>query len=172
MKIKIVVFAIIIVLTSFSVVAQDVPADLQAKLMLKIISMDRNFDRFGEPIKIGASTDTIIKELNGITSLKIKGKDFSAEKINTLDDIAKYKVIYVGKNWASNYTAAGDKAAANQALMFCESEDGVLSGGGAVSFKVVDGKPKIVVNLEKAKKMGTDFPANFLQVTMVVGSLQ
>jgi len=172
MKIKVAFFVMLIMVISISIQAQDVPINLQAKLILKILSMDRNFDRYGEPIKIGSSLDAMTSELNGVTSMKIKGKDFSTEKITTLDDISKYKVIYVGKNWANNYEAASKMAIANQAIMFCETEDGVLGGGGAVSFKVVNGKPKIVVNLEKAKQMGTDFPANFLQVTMVVGSIQ
>ena len=151
---------------------QDVPANLQVKLMLKILSMDRNFDRFGDPIKIGTSSDELFKELDAIKgTLQVKAKDFVPEKMTSTADVANYKVIYVGKNWSSNYSDAAAKAAAAQCLMFCEAEEGVLTGGGAVSFKVVDGKPKIVVNLENSKKQGTDFPANFLKVTVVVGGL-
>jgi hypothetical protein len=163
---------VLVVLSPSYLSAQDVPLDLQVKLILKIVSMDRNFDRFGDPIKIGVSGDDMIKELKAIKGkLTIKGKEFLVEKMTSPEDVANFKVIYVGKNWADNYSAAAAKAAENQSLMFCQSEDGVMSGGGAVSFKVVDGKPKIVVNLENAKKQGTDFPAGFLKITLVVGGV-
>jgi hypothetical protein len=171
MRSKLVLLLLAITLITAYAIAQDVPANLQAKLMLKILSMDRNFNRFGDPVKIGTSSDEFAKELNAMPGLKVKGKSFKAEKMNSLDDIDKYRVIYVGKNWASNYSAIESKAVASKTLVFCETEDGVLSGGGSVSFKVVEGKPKIVVNLENAKKQGTDFPADFLKITVVVGSI-
>ncbi len=172
MRNKCVLFMIALAIISAPMIAQDVPLELQTKLMLKIVSMDRNFDRFGNPIKIGTSSDEIFKELSTIKgSLKVKGNDFLVEKINSPADIAKFKVAYIGKNWSGNYNAAAAAAAANQCLMFCEVEEGVTTGGGAVSFKVVEGKPKIVINLENAKKQGTDFPAGFLKITVVVGGL-
>jgi hypothetical protein len=88
------------------------------------------------------------------------------------EDIAKYKVIYIGKDWAGNYTAASEKAVENQCLMFCETEAGVMRGGGAISFKVVAERPKIVVNLKNSRNQGTEFPAIFLKSTVVVGGLE
>ncbi len=172
MKNKLWLFVVLAAAMGVYGLAQDVPFDLQAKLMLKILSMDRNLDRYGDPIKIGCSDDAFLSEIGGISGVTIKGKTFKVEKINTLNDIGRYKVIYVGKNWSNNYTAAAAEAVKNKCLVFTQSEDGVLSGGGAVSFKVMDGKPKIVVNLENARNQGTDFPANFLSITMVVGGLQ
>jgi len=174
MKNKIILSFIVLLLIGFAgnAYADDVPQDLQVKLMLKILSMDRNFARFGEPLKIGVSSDTYLKELKAVEGkLKVKDKDFVAEKMASPDDIAKYKVVYVGKDWAANYSAAAAKATSNKSLMFCETEEGVLSGGGAISFKVVDNKPKIVINLNNVKDQGTDFPAGFLKITVVVGSM-
>jgi len=152
--------------------AGDVPFDVQTKLMLKIISMDRNFERFGTPVKIGCSSDECMKELNVLkASMKISGKDFLVEKIASPADVDKYKVVYIGKNMAGSLGAIASKAAANSCLVFSETEEGVTSGGASVSFKVVDASPKIIVNLDNAKKQGTDFPANFLKVTVVVGGL-
>jgi hypothetical protein len=164
--------AALAIISPYYLQSQDVPLELQVKLILKIVSMDRNFDRFGDPIKIGVSGDDMKKELEAIKGkLTIKGKEFLVEKMASPGDVANYKVIYVGKNWTDNYSAASAKAAENQCLMFCQAVDGVMSGGGAVSFKVVEGKPKIVVNLENAKKQGTDFPAGFLKITLVVGGV-
>lgn len=169
-RLVLVVIALLVLGTFIS--AQDVPINLQVKLMLKILSMDRNFSRFGDPIKIGTSSDEFLKELTAIKGkLKVKGKDFIAEKIDTVANAANYKVLYMGTNWAANYKAVSEIASENQCLVFCQEEAGVTQGGGAVSFKVVDGKPKIVVNVVNAKSQGTDFPAGFLKITVVVGGL-
>jgi hypothetical protein len=164
-------FIIMVALFSVLAFSQEVPMDLQAKLMLKILSMDRNFNRFGDPVKIGVSSDEFILVLKDM-GLTLKGKEYVVEKLNTLDDIANYKVIYLGKNWEGQYAAASEQAAANECLVFCETEEGVLNGGGSVSFKVVETSPKIVVNIENARKQGSDFPAVFLKTTVVVGGLK
>ncbi|UCH93835.1 MAG: YfiR family protein [Candidatus Aminicenantes bacterium] len=173
MRNKLIVFVIALVILSVYGAAQEVPLNLQVKLMLKIISMDRNFTRFGDPIKIGVSSDEFLKELNAIKGkLTIKGKNFVAEKMASPDKVPDYRVIYMGTNWSRSYLTASAKAAESKCLVFCQAEEGVTKGGGAVSFKVVDGRPKIVVNVGNAKKQGTDFPAGFLKITVVVGGLR
>ncbi|MCP4157482.1 MAG: YfiR family protein [bacterium] len=169
-----IVFILTIVFLSGSIIyAQAVPAKLQVKLILKIVSMDRNFGRFGDPVKIGVSSDAVFSEFKANEGkVKVKGKDFIIEKMASLDDITNYKVAYVDKNWSNNYSAAAEKATANKTLIFCNEEDFVVAGGGAISFKVVSGKPKIVINLKNVKDQGTDFPANFLKITVVVGGLK
>lgn len=173
MRNKLILLLIALFVLSFQAYSQDVPKKFQVKLMLKILSMDRNFARFGDPIKIGSSNDEFLSELKKEQGkLKIKQKDFTVEKMSSPDDIANYKVVYVGKEWEANYSAASAKAGASKALMFCETEAAVMNGGGAISFKVVGGKPKIVLNLGNVKAQGTEFPAGFLKITVVVGSMQ
>lgn len=171
MKNKIVFMVLVLFMFSSMAIAQAVPASAQVKLMLKIASMDRNFGRFGDPVKIGVTSDTMLGEFKPLASLKLKGKPFVVEKMNSLDDIANYKLVYIDANWKNNYAAAAEKAAGNQTLIFAGDPDYVESGGGSVSFKVVGGKAKIVLNVGNAKKQGSDFPANFLKVTVVVGGL-
>jgi hypothetical protein len=173
MKKKVILLVIILVLVSAYMIARDVPLNLQARLMLKVLSMDRNFSRYGDPIKIGVSSDKFLNELAACRgTLQVKGKKFAPEKMGSLDDIAKYKVIYIGEEWANSYTAASEKAAENKCLMFCETDSGVMRGGGAISFKVVEEKAKIVVNLKNSRNQGTEFPAIFLKNTVVVGGLE
>lgn len=171
MRCHFIFFVIVLMLFGPYIMAQDVPLNLQAKLILKILSMDRNFSRFGNPIKIGSSSKELLLELETLKGkLKVKGKDFVAVKISSPDDIANFKVAYIGQNWTGNYNTIFTKAIENQCLIFCQTEDGVLSGGGAVSFKVVIGKPKIVINLKNAKKQGTDFPEELLKISELVGN--
>lgn len=172
MRNKLVLFVIALLAVGTILSAQDVPINVQVKLILKILSMDRNFSRFGDPIKIGTSSDEFMEELTAIKGkLKVKGKDFIVEKIDAVADVAKYKVVYLGKNWVANYKAVSEIASENQCLVFCQEAAGVREGGGAVSFIVVDEKPKIVVNVVNAKNQGTDFPAGFLKITLVEGGL-
>jgi hypothetical protein len=173
MKKRLILLVIVLMMVSIYTIAQDVPLNLQAKLMLKVLSMDRNFSRYGDPIKIGVSSDEFLNELAVCReTLQVKGKEFIPEKMASLDDIAKYKVIHIGKNWDHIYSQASIWAAENKCLMFCETESGVINGGGAISFKVVGGKPKIVVNLKNSRNQGTEFPEIFLKNTVVVGGLK
>ena len=173
MKNKLILLVIVLMIVSIHIIAQDVPLNLQARLMLKVLSVDRNFSRYGDPIKIGVSSDEFLNELTACKgAFQVKGKEIVPEKMISLDDINKYKVIYIGKNWAHIYAQASMWAAENKCLMFCETESGVLHGGGAISFKVVEEKPKIVVNLKNSRNQGTEFPAIFLKNTVVVGGLK
>jgi len=173
MKKKAILLVTALMVLSAYMIAQDVPLNLQAKLLLKVLSMDRNFSRYGDPIKIGVSSDKFLNELVTLRgSLQVKEKEFVPEKMGSLDDIAKYKVIYIGEEWAGSYTLASEKAAENKCLMFCETESGVMNGGAAISFKVVEDKAKIVVNLKNSRNQGTEFPAVFLKSTVVVGGLE
>lgn len=172
MKKRLILLVIVLMMVSIYIIAQDVPLNLQVRLMLKVLSMDRNFSRYGDPIKIGVSSDEFFDELAACRGmLQVNGKEFLPEKMASLDDIANYKVIYIGKDWTGNYTAASEKAVENKCLMFCETESGVKRGGGAISFKVVGEKPKIVVNLKNSRSQGTEFPTIFLKNTVVVGGL-
>lgn len=172
MRKVLILVSLALLLFSAMVHAQAVPLDLQVTLILKIVSMDRNFDRFGNPIKIGVSSDAVLAQFKAQEGkMKVKANDFVVEKMSSLDDIAKYKVVYVDSNWSSNYGPVTEKANGNQTLVFCAEEEYVATGGASVSFKVVGGKPKIVINIQNAKNQGSDFPANFLQITYVVGGV-
>jgi len=149
----------------------EVPMETQTELILKIISMDRNFSRFGDPVKIGTSSQKLLQVLSTNRGRKIKDKSFVVGKLKSLNDINNYRVIYIGKNWAKDYEAASAIAEKNQALVFCETEDGVMGGGGAVSFRVVGNKAKIVINLKNARKQGSDFPLGFLKGVVVIDQM-
>lgn len=169
--------SILLLIPLFLLVARaypvDVPISLQIKLMFKICSMDRNFSRFGNPIKIGVTSDEFLNEFNAVKGkLKIKGSDFEVTKMSSPDDVENCKIVYLGKNWAGNYPSVAKKAAVSKTLVFCQTEEGVDNGGAAISFKVIDKKPRIIVNLGNAKDQGTDFPAGFLKITVLVGNLK
>lgn len=165
---KIIIITIFLLFIGGSIYSQDVPAKLQVRLVLKILSMDNNIDRFGGTIKIGVSSDLFLNAFKSASDMKVKGKSFTVAMMSSPADIGKFNVIYVDENWSGNYGTAAQKAAASKTLMFAGEESGVKGNLGAVAFKVIDGKPKILVNIDNAKKQGSEFPANFLKMAVLV----
>ncbi len=165
---KILFIALILILTAGIVYSQDVPAALQVRLILKILSMDNNIERFGGTIKIGVTSDAVLSAFQGASDMKVSGKSFSVSVMGSPGDIGGYGVIYIDKNWGGNYGVCAQKAAASKALMFVNDEDAIKDNLGAVTFKVIDGKPKILLNVDNAKKQGSEFPVNFLKMAQLV----
>jgi hypothetical protein len=151
--------------------SQSVQKDIQAQLMLKIVGLDRNVGRFGDPVKFGVTSDAMLRALKRFSKRTIKGKAFSVQKMNTLDDISSYDVLYIDKNWKANYKTACEMAIKKKAIMFCASAQAVEIGEAGAAFKMVLGKPKIVLNLEVLKKQASDFPSGLLQLATVFGSM-
>ncbi len=165
---KLVFVSILLAVFTTNIFSQNVPAKLQVRLVLKILSMDMNKDRFGEPIKIGVSSDSILNAFKGASEMKVKGTSFKVSKMSSPGDIKKYGVIYVDKNWSSKYGEAARKAAGRKVLMFCNDVGGIKGGNGAIAFKVIEGKPKIMVNIGNIKKQGSEFPVNFFKMAVIV----
>ena len=165
---RILTITLVLLFMAGSLFSQDVPAMLQVRLILKILSMDNNIDRFGGTIKIGVSSDLILNAFKSASDMKVKGKAFTVSKMASPGEIGNFGVVYVDSNWSGNYGAAASKAVSSKALMFCNDESGIKSNLGAIAFKVIDGKPKIMVNIDNAKKQGSDFPANFLKMAVLV----
>jgi len=168
MKRKLFIAIALLLMMTGSIYSQDVPAMLQVRLILKILSMDNNIERFGGTIKIGVSSDAALSAFQGASDMKVSAKSFSVSMMSSPADIGQYGVVYIDKNWAGNYSACAQKAAASKALMICNEEEAIQGNLGAVAFKVVDGKPKIFINIDNAKKQGSDFPANFLKMAVLV----
>ena len=91
--------------------------------------------------------------------------------MSSIEDIEKFHIIYVDKNWKEDYKTACDKAIEKKILMFSADDDAVERGEAGIAFKTVLGTTKIVINLEVVRKQGSDFAAGFLQLAHVVGNL-
>jgi uncharacterized protein DUF4154 len=164
----IVFFAILCKGVMFS---QFVAEDAQAKLMLKIILYDRNFSRFGDVVKIGVSSKTMLKVLNRYKDKTIRGKTLEIGLMQSADDVEKYGVIYIDRNWKNRYDACKAKAKEKKVLMFCGSYKAVEKDQAGIAFRIIQNKIKIVLNLKVVKDMGTDFPSDLLKLSLVVGNL-
>ena len=168
MKNKIVLF-VVIFLFLLPFAFSEVPVALQTKLALKILTFDKNFSRYQDPIKIGVTSDELFngfKSLEG--TIKVKGRYFTVVKIDSPSKIGGISVLYVGNNWKSNYKKVSSAVKGKNILVFAEDEECVKKGVAGVGFKVVGGKPKILINIDAAKSQGTEFPATLLKIAFIV----
>ncbi len=148
--------------------SKQISIETQSKLLVKIITYDKAIDRYGEPIIIGVSSFKMKKALN-MLHIKIKGKKFIVKKMNSTEDIKKYKVVYIDYNWQDKYEKIGKIIKKHPCLIFCNDSDLVEAGVGAVSFKTIKDRAKIIVNLGNAKSQGARFVPAFLRITIIIG---
>jgi hypothetical protein len=151
--------------------SQYASEDAQAKMILKILPYDRNFNRFGDTVKIGVSSKHMLKALREQKKDTLRGKKLVVEMLNSLEDIPNYSVIHIGRNWSKNYEAACAKATEKKILMFCGSYQAVEKNQAAIAFRILQRNVKIVLNLKVSKDQGTEFPSNLLKLSIVVGNL-
>ncbi len=163
-------FLVAFVLVCFSFISfSQIPVELQVLLALKILTFDKNFSRFGNPIKIAVTSDEILNSFKAIEgTIKVKGRNFKAEKISSPSEISNYNVLFIGKNWKSKYAEAGAKAEEAKVIAFGEEEECVKSGAAGVGFKVVEGKPKIIINITSSKAQGSEFPTTLLKMAILI----
>lgn len=147
----------------------QVPVDLQAAIALKIISYDSNIGRFGASIEIGVSSQELLDGFKKVieTQPSVKDKKLSVSLMSSPADAAKFKVVFIGSNWSDKYTAVGTTATGKKILAMSSNED-ALKNGIAVSFKLADGKPKIVLSKSAVKNQGSSFSADLLSLSELV----
>jgi len=170
-KFSLIFIVLLLVVGKGIVYSQYVAEDAQVKLMLKILLYDRNFSRFGDPIKIGVSSKNMLRAMNKQSATLVRGKKFEAELMNSVEDIPKYKVIFVDRNWSKDFEAANAKATENKILMFCGSYNAVENNLAGIAFRILQKKIKIVLNLKVVKDQGSNFPSDFLKLSIVVGNI-
>lgn len=138
-------------------------------ILLKIISMDKNIDRLENPIKIGVTAKKIYEQLSALQGkMKINGRHFFVKRINSFKSAEGYKIIYICKNSSINRRPVIKKLARNGCFVFCEDEQNILFGEAAVLVKIIDRKPKVVINLDNVENQGADFPEEELYNLIII----
>jgi hypothetical protein len=170
MKKKLLIFLFILFnICTASIFSQTVHETIQAQLILKIITFDRNFQRFSDPIKIGITSKKLLKAMQKHSDITVKGKFIKIEELENPDNIPQYNIIYIDRGWEDQYGQIAAKASENKILVFCSSFQAVEKGYGGISFRAYQGKPKIVINLTAVREQGSNFPADLLKISFLVG---
>lgn len=148
--------------------SQTVSMKYQTQLILKILQFDRNHARFGNPITIGASSEEIVDAFKDLGSKsKLGSIPVSVEKMGSVADVGKYKIVYIDDNWSDSYANIAETAKANQILVISRKEDSLKPCGG-ISFRRVLNKPKILIHNGNLTAQGTKFPGNVMRIAIVI----
>ncbi|MCP5106854.1 MAG: hypothetical protein GY950_25950 [bacterium] len=149
--------------------AKQSEAETWSLILLKIISMDRNLQRFGNPIKIGVNSDKIFHQLKRCEKkYKINGITFKTGKFNSIETASQFNIIHITNKWKRNRFSAIETLAENGCFIFCEDETSILCGYAAVLFKVGNKYPHVAINLDNSADQGADFPEDLLDAIVIV----
>jgi hypothetical protein len=166
-----------------------VPLDLQAKLLLKILTFDRNLEkRADSAVVVGIvynpeDTDSkkvkseFSKALGKYSDKKVKGLPVSqiglkySSWANLLNNIRSYNVsvLYVTSGNSDNLEEILKASRADSVL----TVTGVLKyveEGVSIGIGLKENKPQIMVNLSSAEAEGTDFSSQLLRLAKVIES--
>ncbi|WP_234996070.1 YfiR family protein [Pseudobacteriovorax antillogorgiicola] len=159
--------------------AADVPPKFQGVLTAKVLKYDRNLeDRVKQTIVIGFVFSSKNEESRShennffepfstiLEKQKIKNMEVEVKKIDLASqDLAKVledkKIsnVYISKGIEEQVLASLEKLPNKRVLSFA----GIRSMGICVSYELIQGKPKIFVNMDASKKAGAEFDARFLR---------
>lgn len=162
----------------------QVPYSVQADLIAKVASFDRNFDgRAGSRALIlivqtpndsesAAAAQELKTALSRVPSVGDRPHD---EQIVTFSNASALSELVKGRKSAIVYLAPGfDKelpairnAFSNVSVLTVGATPSYVEGGIVLGFDLVSGRPKLLVNLSQAKKQSIDFPASVLRLMKV-----
>ena len=171
-RVAITIVVILMAIGNGMLYSQRVNEDAQAQLILKLIRYDRNFGRYGDPIKIGVTNKSVFNAFKRYSKDTVKGKGIIVEMLKSVDEIPDFHVIYVGRSLRKDLDAVCAKAIEKKILMFSSSYGVVEKSQAAVAFRMIGKQAKIVLNVKTAKEQGADFPADLLRLTVLVGNLK
>jgi hypothetical protein len=161
-----------------------VPADIQATLLAKLERYDRSFPaRAGELARVllvvkpgntksGLAAEEMKSALGRLSTIGgLPHKEFiydynGAEGLAARCRAERVAVVYLTPGFESEVRAVGAALASIDLLSLAASADYVPQGV-VLGFELEAGAPKILFNLEQARKQHVDFPAEVLHLMKV-----
>lgn len=164
----------------------SVPLALQAKLSVKVAAYDRNMSaRAGNLAKIlilensnSASSAAAAKLERGLAALpgvgpipmQVRVQQFqSASQVADTCHSERISIIYITPGMGPEVAPLAAALDGISVLSVSAVAD-YGAKGAVVGFDLVDGRPKILVNLGQAKKQHVQLQSNFLKLTKIVGT--
>jgi hypothetical protein len=162
----------------------QVPFSVQAGLIAKVANFDRNFAaRAGNRALVlimvmpnDAESAGAAQELKSSLSRVPTVGDLPHEEqiVNYTNAAAladmvrarKASIVYVGPGFGKELTNIRT-ALSKVSVLTVGSMPDYVSSGIVLSFDLVSGRPKLLVNLEQARKQNVDFPASVLRLMKV-----
>jgi hypothetical protein len=178
--------ALLLLVGTRSVLAESVmvPAELQAELLSKLISYDRNF-----PARAASGTAVVLLVVKSnsksglaatamksvLAEIKLLGGLPHRETIVQFEspaDLAKLckkeraAVVYITPGFDDDIDALRSALTGVDVLSVGASAD-YVARGVVLGFEVVSGKPRLVLNLNQAKQQNVNFKADVLRLMRV-----
>lgn len=150
---------------------QTIPVHTKTRITVKVLAMDRNNGRYGNPVAVGVSSAAAYQAFKQ-GSFRVRGRRVVPYRMKRLADARRFRVLFIDTNWAGFYQAVSSIAKQNKAIVICINPAPVEQGLATVSFQAIGGKARIMLNLTHAKQVGCSFSARFLKITRVVGGLR
>jgi hypothetical protein len=165
----------------------SVPIDLQVKLLPKILSLDKNFDKTqgGKKVRIGIIYDgslrNSVKTKNEVfkeskeNQLKLKNSDIvfvsiDLSNIESLDEVLlnnNLYAVFILPLRGYDISSISKICRSNKIISFTSVPE-FISQGVSVSFDIVNEKIKISINLQAAKAEGANFSSHLLKIANVI----
>lgn len=155
-KMYVVMFFVLNMLT-INILAQEVPANLQAALFKKIFSFNKTLQAKGVVVAvIGNSSDAIVSAF--------KDAGINAKAINGNQVPDGVTVVYVMSGAPTPKTQSAAKG------VLSISGDAAYVEGGKVAIAIgnEDGKPKIIIHLGQLKAEGQELSPDLLKIARVI----
>jgi hypothetical protein len=163
----------------------SVPIGLQAELVAKVVSYDRNFaaragerahvllvTRSGdaESVRTAAHMESAlrdIKELGGLPHDEATVAYGGAKVLVEAVRARRIAVVYLTPGLGGEVSQIAEALAGTSVLTVGATSD-FVPRGAVLGFDVVSGRPKLVVNLTQAKKQDVAFKAEVLKLMRVI----
>jgi hypothetical protein len=164
--------------------ASAVPADIQAELIAKLETYDRNFAARAGPVahvlivvRPGSSKSELsaadtraalgrIDKLGGLPHQESVVPYAGADALAARCRSEQAAVVYVTPGFDDDVEAMRSALASVSVLTVGSTAD-YVPRGIVLGFELESGKPKIVINLEQAKAQSVNFPADLLRLMKV-----
>jgi hypothetical protein len=162
-----------------------VPAELQATLLAKVATYDRNLrERAGERVHVvlvGKPSDPtsmpfvrqMSQALSAVGTFDRLPHDEEIVEYKGADDLARRcrasraSIVYLGPGFRDDIDAIRD-ALESLSLMTVSATPEDVQRGIVLGFDLVSGKPKLVVHLGQSRKQRVDFTAEMLKLVRIV----
>lgn len=130
-------------------------------VMLKVISLDTNNERFGSPIVIAIDTPEVYEVAKSLENkVHIGGRKFCAEELRSINkdpEEFENKVVFLGKNYGDDRYTKLMKMTDAGCFIFTTDEQSAVFGYASVLLKTVEDTPRVAINLDNAKDSGAHF---------------
>ncbi len=163
---------------------QSLPADLTAALTLKVLTFDRNLTEraqgevlvavvyaeadagYADDLKKGfeAFAD---KKVNGLSVRCVTHKFVDLAELSGWMETQKVCVLFLSPGMLGQAAQLHGLAVEKKCLT-AGGDARFPEKGTALGFEIADGKPKIVVHLNRSKEEGVNFAATLLQMARVI----